>query len=88
MIVAVAVLVPRAFFAVSLAPKNNVPPTFADETAGSDVVLCRIEGGGRAWPGDASGATGAGLSGNDTTVSRDIDASELMWQFFAAHPRQ
>jgi polyhydroxybutyrate depolymerase len=51
--------------------------------AGADVVLYRIDGGGHAWPGD----TGAGLSATrDAHVSRDVNASEALWQFFADHP--
>jgi len=45
------------------------------------VELYRIEGGGHAWPGDRGGLTGSGAVA-DGTVSRDIDASELIWRFF------
>lgn len=45
---------------------------------GSEVVLYRIEGGGHSWPGGAPQQER--LLG---TVSRDIDASALIWEFFA-----
>lgn len=44
----------------------------------SEVVLYRIEGGGHTWPGGMPYASQA-FAGR---VSRDIDASETMWQFF------
>jgi polyhydroxybutyrate depolymerase len=49
-------------------------------TAGADVVLHAIVGGGHSWPGAIQ------LPGLGRT-SRDIDASEAMWQFFVAHPK-
>jgi polyhydroxybutyrate depolymerase len=49
-------------------------------TAGADVVLHSIIGGGHTWPG-AIALPGLGLT------SRDIDASGAMWEFFAAHPK-
>jgi polyhydroxybutyrate depolymerase len=49
--------------------------------AGAEVVLYTIDGGGHTWPG--GGSIAAGLVG---AVNRDIDASALMWAFFAAHP--
>jgi polyhydroxybutyrate depolymerase len=52
--------------------------------AGADVVLLRVDGGGHTWPGGLQylpeGAIGR--------TSRDISASELIWEFFAAHPRR
>jgi len=49
----------------------------------SVVVLYRIEGGGHTWPGGPQYLPRA-LVGR---VSRDLNASEVIWQFFAAHPR-
>lgn len=48
--------------------------------AGADVVLYTIEGGGHTWPGGFSPSAAAG------TVNRDINASEVILDFFAAHP--
>ncbi|MEZ4364904.1 MAG: PHB depolymerase family esterase [Kofleriaceae bacterium] len=49
-------------------------------TAGADVGLCTIDGGGHQWPGgEAIPASGK--------VSHDLDASDAIWAFFAAHPR-
>lgn len=48
---------------------------------GADVELCTVTGGGHSWPGGpdlilpALGPT-----------TQDIDASEVIWEFFAAHP--
>lgn len=46
---------------------------------GADVVLFRIDGGRHGWPGSG-----------DTTVwgktTDAVDASALLWEFFAAHP--
>ncbi len=42
------------------------------------VVLVRVEGGGHTWPGGHEPGLGI-LTGR---MSRDIEASELIWQFF------
>lgn len=47
---------------------------------GADVVLYVVEGGGHTWPG-APNVPRLG------PVTGSIDATELIWQFFAAHPR-
>ncbi|MEO8359627.1 MAG: PHB depolymerase family esterase [Vicinamibacteria bacterium] len=49
---------------------------------GAEVALYTIEGGGHTWPGEAPRWTG--WSG---AVSRDVNASALLLQFFFAHPR-
>ena len=43
------------------------------------VVLHTIEGGGHTWPG-AGYVAGLGVA------SQELDASEMMWRFFAALP--
>jgi polyhydroxybutyrate depolymerase len=48
---------------------------------GADVVECRIAGGGHQWPGGVSIGSFLG------ELSNDLDASNAMWAFFAAHPR-
>jgi polyhydroxybutyrate depolymerase len=47
----------------------------------SAVVLYRIEDGGHTWPG--AKPTAEWFAG---TTTQSIDASELMWVFFRAHP--
>jgi polyhydroxybutyrate depolymerase len=50
---------------------------------GADIAFYRIDGGGHTWPG--SGWPGpAFLFGRTTTT---IDATSLIWQFFASHGR-
>jgi poly(3-hydroxybutyrate) depolymerase len=45
--------------------------------AGADVVFYTIEGGGHGWPG----------AGSDAGVTTsEIDATGVIWDFFAAHP--
>ncbi len=47
------------------------------------VTLCSIELGGHTWPGGNEYAPES-LVG---PTNRDVSASEMLWQFFAAHPR-
>lgn len=51
--------------------------TCADD---SEVVLYAIDGGGHTWPGGPSRGRLLG------TVSREISANKLMWEFFERHP--
>ncbi len=44
---------------------------------GADVTLYTIEGGGHSWPGSDMPAE---------ITTQDIDATEVIWQFFADHP--
>jgi polyhydroxybutyrate depolymerase len=55
---------------------------YADCDAGTEVLLLGIQGGGHTWPGAAERARVRRLVG---PTSRDIDASEVIWEFFAAH---
>jgi polyhydroxybutyrate depolymerase len=50
--------------------------------AGADVVFYRFDGSGHTWPGGKQYLS-TWLVG---TTNRDIDATELIWGFFAAHP--
>jgi polyhydroxybutyrate depolymerase len=52
-------------------------------SSGGEVVLYRIEGGGHTWPGGLPYAS-SGFAGR---ISQDINASELLWQFFRTHSR-
>ncbi len=47
------------------------------------VVFFRVEGGGHTWPGGREPSLGI-LTGR---ISRDFVASEVIWEFFAAHGR-
>jgi len=49
-------------------------------TDGADVVLCTIQGGGHQWPG---GETLPFLG----KKSNDLNTTDALWTFFAAHPR-
>lgn len=56
---------------------------WADGKAGSEVVLVKVIGGGHTWPGGKQ-YLGKRLVGR---VSRDIDASQVIVEFFLRHPR-
>jgi polyhydroxybutyrate depolymerase len=48
---------------------------------GRAVVLYTIEGGGHTWPG------GPPVGARVGRVTRELDATAAIWDFFAAHPR-
>lgn len=54
--------------------------TYGGGREGSDVTLWTVDGGGHGWP-KASGRSSVGVSPSG------ISATELIWAFFAAHPR-
>jgi polyhydroxybutyrate depolymerase len=56
--------------------------TYAPCDAGSAAVLNTVDGGGHTWPGGRQYAPTL-LVGK---TSRDFDATEAMWEFFARHP--
>ncbi len=49
---------------------------------GAEVVLLSVEGGGHAWPGDGGQFIPEAIFGK---TSRDISASETIWEFFSHH---
>src|SRR3977135_1053759 len=49
----------------------------------TEVVLCRVVGGGHTWPGSPFPFYLFFL-GN---VCLDFDASQMIWQFFSDHPK-
>ena len=55
--------------------------TFGSCRSGADVVFYKLEGAGHTWPGGKQYLSPF-LVG---TTNRDIDASELIWRFFAAN---
>lgn len=52
------------------------------ECPGREVLLFVVEGGGHTWPGAEDDSGGVG------PTTHEIDANEVMWAFFKAHPRQ
>lgn len=58
--------------------------TFAGGRNGTSVVLYRLEGGGHTWPGSAPRLPRRVVGG----VCRDIDGSEVIWEFFRDHPKR
>jgi polyhydroxybutyrate depolymerase len=57
--------------------------TWGDCTAGADVILCAIDGAGHTWPGSFYPAETQGTCGG---AAADLDANQMIWEFFAAHP--
>jgi polyhydroxybutyrate depolymerase len=57
---------------------------FAPCRAGTEVVFYIIEGGGHTWPGGWQYWPESAIG----RTSRDIDASELIWEFFNRHPQR
>jgi polyhydroxybutyrate depolymerase len=49
---------------------------------GADVVLYVIQGGGHTWPGRTLAERLLGVS------TKEISATDLMWEFFKAHPKR
>ena len=54
-----------------------------DCPAGTGVELYTIEGQGHAWPGGVKGLR----MGNVDTPTGEINATNLMWEFFQKHPK-
>jgi polyhydroxybutyrate depolymerase len=61
--------------------ENITRRTFSGCESNADVILYAIAGAGHTWPG--GGRQLVFISG---AVNREIDASAIMWDFFAAHP--
>lgn len=57
--------------------------TYAQCANRTAVTLVTIEGGGHTWPGGAQYLPRAIIG----RTSRDVEATALIWQFFAGHPR-
>jgi polyhydroxybutyrate depolymerase len=58
--------------------------TWSKCRAGTEVVLYTLEGAGHTWPGGTQYLPQRFVG----RVCRDIDATEAIWEFFRAHPRQ
>ena len=52
---------------------------WAECDAGADVVLYIIDDGGHGWPGTAR-------PGAEAVTTDSISATDLIWEFFEAHP--
>lgn len=63
-------------------PETSVRILTVDCPEDGSVVLYSVIGGGHNWPGQE--AENVAAYGN---VSHDIDASEVIWEFFAGHER-
>ena len=55
--------------------------TYTNCRDNTGVILYTIQGGGHAWPGGAKGSAW----GDEPT--QEISATDLMWDFFAQHPK-
>jgi len=49
---------------------------------GSEVILYMVEGGGHTWPGGWQFMSEAAIG----KTTQDIDASQIIWEFFQKHP--
>lgn len=57
---------------------------YADGKDGSAVELYTIDGGGHAWPGGQKGLA----YGNVDAPSTETTATDVIWDFFARHPKK
>jgi len=51
---------------------------------GTEVALYTVKGQGHAWPGGGSGL----LYGNMDEPTKEISATDIIWDFFKAHPKK
>jgi polyhydroxybutyrate depolymerase len=54
---------------------------YSGGTDGAEVALYTVNGGGHAWPGGEAYLLGA-------EPTREISATDLMWDFFVRHPKK
>lgn len=59
---------------------NIITDAYGGGVRGTEVVLYTIRDGGHAWPGGTGSATG-------DVPTQEISASEIIWAFFARHPK-
>ncbi|HZZ27570.1 MAG TPA: PHB depolymerase family esterase [Pirellulales bacterium] len=57
--------------------------TYGQGRNGTEVVLYKIEGGGHTWPGGPQYFPKFLIG----SVCRDIDGTQVIWDFFKAHPK-
>jgi polyhydroxybutyrate depolymerase len=78
------------------AKRNGCAPGHTESRVAADVtkftydcspadaaILYRVTRGGHAWPGSPGSAALVGIVGPTTM---NINANEIMWKFFVAHP--
>lgn len=58
--------------------------TWSKCRAGTEVTLYTFEGGGHTWPGGTQYLPESMVG----KVCRDVDATDAIWEFFQAHPKQ
>jgi poly(3-hydroxybutyrate) depolymerase len=54
--------------------------------SGTEVEVCISLGAGHAWPGTVDSLKGTPFGNYVGTSSKDINANDLMWEFFKKHP--
>jgi len=54
--------------------------TWENCSEGADVVLYTVVGGGHSWPG-------SDIAPESGITTQDINATDVIWDFFAAHPK-
>lgn len=61
---------------------NVIIETYTNGTNNTEVVLCTIVDGTHSWPGGQKGHK----KGAEPTM--DVNATDMMWEFFINHPKQ
>ncbi len=61
---------------------NILHETYACKAPGAGLELYAIEGQGHAWPGGQKG-----VAASADAPSTEISATDVMWEFFARHPK-
>ncbi|MFQ5652316.1 MAG: alpha/beta hydrolase family esterase [bacterium] len=61
---------------------TTIRETFSAGRNDTEVVLVTIKGGGHAWPGGKKGYLFSDVP------TRALSATDVMWEFFEAHPRE
>jgi len=61
---------------------NIIKETYSGGKNGNEVILYTIVGGKHAWPGGKPGWLGG------DAPTQEISATDLMWDFFASHPKE
>lgn len=68
---------------VSYQRANVTCTTHGGGRDGAEVTLCTLAGGGHAWPGGRKYPAEKICGG---TLSQEVSANDLMWEFFERHP--
>jgi len=65
---------------------NAETHTYGPCQSGSEVVVCTMANAGHTWPGGAHEVEGECLLAAVGSISADINANVMMWEFFQRHP--